>query len=60
MNDQQHQNEATCGGSALTAELARAQLEIKKLRGAIEAMRTAGGRHEFQRAFDAAKELVRT
>ena len=32
--------------------------EIRKLRNAIESMRTAGGLIEFQRAFDMAKSLI--
>ncbi len=37
MNDQQHQNEAACGGSALTAELAG---EPKQLNRCVVRLRT--------------------
>ena len=33
--------------------------EIAKLKSAIERMRVAGGRHEFQIAFELAKDLLR-
>lgn len=32
---------------------------VEKLKAAIERMRVAGGRREFQAAFDAAKDLIR-
>ena len=35
------------------------QLENKKLRAAIDAMRVAGGCAEFQERFDAAKALIK-
>ena len=35
-----------------------AEREASNLRNAVEAMRVAGGRQEFQDAFDRAKELI--
>lgn len=42
----------------LQATIAQQAERIKELEAAIKRMRTAGGKNEFQKAFDAAKELL--
>lgn len=53
------QNAALTGENMmLKHELAACQRDAERLRAAIERMRVAGGSHEFQMAFELAKDLL--